>query len=117
MLGLILDTFILVFLVKAIAEHEDDDFIKPAVIAILASITLFAASFAIASVEVGGLYILIGAILAVGVMVAAGCFILIGTDPNKALSLPVHLSSTRSPYHFFLPSCLPGHESEQEFLD
>ncbi len=86
MLGIILDTFILVVLIRVITGDEEDGLVKPAIIAVLAGIALFGASFAAVNAGAGGIWILVAAIAGVGVLVAIGCFALMGIDiKNSAI--------------------------------
>ncbi len=84
MLGLILDVFILVVLMRLITGQEEEGFGKPLIIALLASVCLVGASFGAAGAGASALWILLGAIVGVGVLVALGCMFLLQIEPGKS---------------------------------
>ena len=85
MLLIILDTFILMVLMKLIGGNEEEGFGKPAVIAILASVALVAANIGAAGAGASAaLWIILGSILGIGVIVALCCILLMSIQPLKS---------------------------------
>lgn len=84
MLMLIIDTFVLILLVRAITGDEEEGFLMPGIIAVIAGLALFGANMGAANVESGAIWIVLGAIVAVALLVALGCFALMGVTARDS---------------------------------
>ena len=89
MLGVILDIFVLVVLMRVITGQEEEGFGKPAIIAVLASVCLLGANLAAMNAGASALWIVIGAIAGVGVLVALCCILLLQIEPVKSVIIGV----------------------------
>jgi hypothetical protein len=85
MLGLILDTFILMVLIRLITGDENEGWGKPALIAVLAAVAMIGANLGANGTPEYALLILLGAIGGVGVMVALACWALLSVEFPKSL--------------------------------
>lgn len=84
MLGLILDVFILLALIRLITGDEGEGWGKPAVIALLASFGMAAATFNVDGAADSALWILLGVLVGIGAIVALGCFAFINIPLGKS---------------------------------
>ncbi|MEL7499578.1 MAG: hypothetical protein AAFN77_18390 [Planctomycetota bacterium] len=80
MLGIVIDTVILIVLIRAIADYEEDSYVQPGLIAVFASLGAYAGAQAAAAASFGVIWILLGIFISIGLLVALGCFALMDID-------------------------------------
>ena len=90
MLGIMLDTLVIMVLIRLLTGEENDGWGKPALIAVLSSVAMIAANVGASNADPGSvLLILFGSLAGVGVFVFAGSWLLLNVEPLKALLVAI----------------------------
>jgi len=85
LIGLILDTLVIMILVQVLTGQESDSYGKTAVVALLAAVALAMASTAARHTDpTSAMTILLSTCLGVGAFVAIGSWLLLSVKPSKA---------------------------------